>query len=346
MKQVRVGLIGYGLSGSVFQAPLINAVDGLVLAKAVSSAAGKVKKDYPQVEVVESVETLLTDTAIDLVVVSSPNPTHYLYAKQALEANKHVVVEKPFVNTLAQADELIALAAKKKRVLSVFQNRRWDNDFLTVKKCIQEGLFGDVSLYEAHFDFFRPQVGPKWKEHTGEGSGALYDLGPHLIDQALFLFGLPKTVSCELVKQRPGAEVDDFFHLVLGYEKLRVVLQSSSITKKAGPHFQVHGNKGSMIKFGMDPQQADLQRGIRPGHALWGRDKEEHYAELVIGNDLTIATRVETIPGCYEAFYKGIYEAVANGAPAPVSAMDARNGIMIIECAIKSHNERRIIDLP
>jgi scyllo-inositol 2-dehydrogenase (NADP+) len=343
MKKVRVGLIGYGKSGSVFHAPLINAVDGLVLAKVVSSKPDKVHSDLPDVEVVPNVEDLLADSEIDLVVVTSPNTTHFSHAKLALESNKHVIVEKPFTNFTKDADELIALATEKKLLLSAFQNRRWDNDFLTVKKCIQEGLLGDIYIYEAHYDLFRPQVTTRWRELVGDGAGTLYDLGAHLIDQALHLFGLPKTVSADIMKQRPSALVDDYFHIVLGYGTLRVILQSGWVVKKSGPHFQVHGSKGSLIKYGLDSQEGDLTRGIRPGHPMWGSDKEECYAQLTLGRDLNVDAKVATLPGCYEAYYKGIYESVVNDAPLPVLATEARDTIKVIEYALQSQKEQRVI---
>jgi scyllo-inositol 2-dehydrogenase (NADP+) len=346
MKKVNVGLIGYGLSGSVFHAPLISSVEGLVLAKVVSSRPAQVLADYPDVKVVADVPALLADSDIDLVVVTTPNPTHYPYAKSALAAGKHVIVEKPFVNCTQQADELIALASRNNRLLSVFQNRRWDNDFLTVKRCIEEGLLGDIYTFESHFDLFRPEVGPKWKEHKGEGSGALYDLGSHVIDQVLHLFGQPKTVWAELAVQRPGAEVEDYFHLSLGYDRVRVVLQSSHVVKKAGPHFQVHGSKGSLVKFGVDPQQGDLTRGIRPGHPEWGKDRVEWYADLTLGRNININAKVETVPGSYESYYEGMYAAIVQGEPLPVTALEAKHVIGIIECAIQSNNERRTIVLP
>ena len=346
MQKVAMGLIGYGMAGSVFHAPLITAVDGLELGKVVSSDAVKVRRDYPDVDVVADVRELLADQAIDAVVVASPNPTHYHYAKQALLAGKHVVVDKPFAIRVAEAEELIELAGQKGLLLSVFQNRRYDNDFLTVRKVLDEDLLGELTIYEAHYDLFRPQISTKWKEHAGEGSGALYDLGPHLIDQAVQLFGEPRTVFADLAKQRPGAEVDDYFHLILGYGALRVVLVSGWVVRQPGPHFQLHGTKGSLVKYGFDPQQPDLQKGLRPGHPRWGRDAEEFYAQLSIGRDVTAVSRIETIPGCYETYYKGLYAAIAAGAPLPVKAGEALVALKVIEAALISDREKRVVEFP
>ena len=346
MQTLKVGLIGYGMAGSVFHAPLVTTVEGLELTTVVSSDAAKVRKDYPVVSVVPGVEALLSDPNIDVVVVASPNSTHYQYAKQALEAGKHVVVDKPFAIRVREADELIALAKAKGRLISVFQNRRYDNDFLTVRKVLAEGLLGEIYSYEAHYDMFRPQISSKWKEHAGEGTGALYDLGPHLIDQALQLFGAPQTVFADLANQRAGAEVDDFFHLVLGYGKLRVVLQSCWVVKQPGPHFQVHGTKGSLIKYGLDSQQPDLQKGLRPGHPQWGRDPEQFYAELTVGTAITAKSRIETIPGCYENYYKELYASITMGAPLTVKPEESRSALLVIELALQSARERRVLDFP
>ncbi|MDU4959356.1 MAG: oxidoreductase [Sporomusaceae bacterium] len=346
MRKIHAGIIGYGLSGAVFHAPLLAALPEFTIRGVVSSTPEKVKRDYPQAAAVPTVAALLADAEIELVVVASPNATHFDYARQALLAGKHVVVEKPFVNSVRQADELISLAAERGLQLSVFQNRRWDNDFLTVQRCVKEGLLGRIYFYEAHYDLFRPQVGAKWKEHAGEGTGALYDLGPHLIDQALQLFGMPQAVWAELAGQRPGAEADDFFHLVMSYDSLRVVLHSGSIVRQAGPHFQVHGDGGSLIKYGMDPQQSDLQRGLRPGGTGWGRDREENYALVTLGRNLTLSSRVETVPGCYEAYYQGLYQSIVNRTPLPVTADEARNVMLVIEAAVASHRQQRRISLP
>lgn len=343
VEKVRVGLIGYGMAGSVFHAPLVSAVAGLELAKVVSSDAAKVHRDYPAVAVTDSVESLLADSAIDVVVVASPNPTHYDYAKLALTAGKHVVVDKPFAIRVSEADALIALARQQQRLLTVFQNRRYDNDFLTVQKIVEEGLLGDILSFEARYDMFRPRPTAKWKEHAGEGSGALYDLGPHLIDQVLQLFGMPTSLFADLAWQRETAEVDDYFHLVLGYGRLRVVLQSCFVVKQPGPHFQVHGTKGSLIKYGMDSQQADLQQRLKPGHPAWGLDSEENYAELTVGTAVTASARIETIRGSYETFYQQLHAAVTKGAPLPVKAEEARQVLRVIELALQSANEGRVL---
>ena len=346
MQKVSVGLIGYGMAGSIFHAPLVSAVDGLELAKVVSSDEAKVRKSYPSAAVVGTVGELLADPAIEVVVVASPNATHYKYARMALEAGKHVVVDKPFVLRVAEADELISLAKQKGLLISVFQNRRYDNDFLTVRQVIGEGLLGEILIYEAHYDMYRPQPSAKWKEHAGEGTGALYDLGPHLIDQAVQLFGAPQAVFAELTLQRPNAEVDDYFHLLLDYGKLRVVLQSGWVVRQPGPHFLVHGAKGSLIKYGLDSQQSDLQKGLRPGHPQWGRDREDCYAQLTVGEAVTAISRIETIPGCYEAFYKELHSAITTSAPLPVKAEEARVSLQIIELALQSAREKRVIDFP
>jgi scyllo-inositol 2-dehydrogenase (NADP+) len=345
MKSVHVGLIGYGFSGRVFHAPVLTAVDGLELKKVVSSNKEKVHADYPEAEVVEHVEELWQDEQIDLVIIATPNVTHYPFAKQALLSGKHVVVEKPFVNASAEAEELIQLAEEKGLLLSVYQNRRWDNDFLTLKKSIDAGMLGEIYTYEAHFDRDRIQVRDRWREQDLPGSGMLYDLGSHLIDQALHLFGLPKTVWGDVFKQRPGSKADDYFHLVLGYENgLRVILHSGSIVKQSGPRFQVHGSKGSFIKYGMDSQERALIEGKRPGSPGWGKDEEKYFAELTIhAGEQKICGRIETTPGSYESYYKGIYEAIVHGQPVPVSAVEAMNTIKVIEMAIKSSAEGRVL---
>lgn len=344
MEKIRVGIIGYGFSAKTFHAPIIRTVDGFEITKIVSSNAGKVHQTLPEVEVVAEVEQVFSDPAIDLVVITSPNTTHYPLTKQALLSGKHVVVEKPFVNHAEEAQELIELAAQQDKVLSVYQNRRWDNDFLTVKACVESGAMGEIYLYESHYDRYRPEVTKRWREQNIEGSGMLYDLGSHLIDQALHLFGLPTTVFGDVISQREGSVVDDYFHIVLGYGRMRAILHSGMIVKNPGPKYQIHGGKGSFIKYGLDSQEDALKQGKGPGDAHWGKDREEDYGELTLGvGDLTLKNKVETKTGAYETFYQGMYEAIRDHKPAPVNAVDAMNTIKLIELAKQSSREQRVI---
>ncbi|MEX2461236.1 MAG: oxidoreductase [Paenibacillaceae bacterium] len=345
MRILRTGLIGYGLSGEIFHAPFIKAIEGFELTKVVSSNPEKVSKHFPQVEVVLEVEQLLEDERIDLIIITTPNTTHHALAKKALLAGKHVVVEKPFVNHASDAEELIEIATKSNKVLTVFQNRRWDNDFLTVKQCIASGTLGEIFSFESHFDRYRPQVTKRWREQDLDGSGILYDLGAHLIDQALHLFGLPETVQGDVRVQREYGVADDYFHIVLGYGKLRVILHSSCIVKQSGPRFQVHGSQGSFIKYGLDSQEEALKAGGIPGGSQWGKDREDRYGELTIQlGGLDLKSKVETIHGRYDTFYKELYHAIVDHSPVPVLAFDAMNTIKIIEAVKQSSKELRTLN--
>jgi scyllo-inositol 2-dehydrogenase (NADP+) len=344
LKILRAGLIGYGFSGEIFHAPFIKALEGYELSKVVSSNPTKVNNHFPQVEVVKDVTELLSDELIDLVIVTTPNTTHYSIAKQALLAGKHVVVEKPFVNHAKDAEELIELAANSNKILTVFHNRRWDNDFLTVRQCIESGALGEIFMFESHYDRYLPQVNRRWREQNLEGSGFLYDLGSHLIDQALQLFGLPETVLGDVLAQRDGGVTDDYFHVILGYGKLRVILHSSSIVMSVGPRFQVHGSKGSFIKYGMDSQEAALKSGKIPGSKEWGLDSEDRFGKLNIRmGELNVISAIETIPGSYQSFYKELYHSIVDSSAVPVHAVDAMNTIKVIEAVKKSSLEKRTV---
>ncbi len=342
MSSLSVGLVGYGFSGSTFHAPVLSAVEALTLAAVTTSKPGKVSADWPGVRVFGRIEDLLATTDINLVVITSPNTLHYSHAKAALEAGKHVVVEKPFTITSREADSLIELAEQRSLLLSVYQNRRWDNDFLTVQRVVKSGLLGVIHSYEAHFDRYQPLVRERWREQDLPGSGILYDLGAHLIDQALVLFGAPQTVFADLRKQRPAAKAVDSFHLVLGYENCRVVLSAGNLVKAQGPRFQLYGDLGSFVKSGTDPQEEALRAGGRPGDLNWGVDCPEHYGVLtteVAG--LSIATAIPTEVGCYQAYYRGLAEAILNNQPPPVPAAQARATIRILELAEQSHQTGR-----
>ena len=335
---IDVGIIGYGLSGSVFHAPLLASIPDFRIRMVVSSDPGKVNRDLPEVLVVGSVEELLQHEELGLIIVASPNKTHYDYAKMAIEAGKHVVVEKPFTVTSEEADTLIRLAKEKDVRLTVYQNRRWDNDFLTVRNLLETGALGRLSLYQAHFNRYKPAVTKRWKDERGPGSGELYNLGSHLIDQALFLFGMPKTIWADLRTERDGGETVDYFHLVLEYERHRAILHAGSLVRQAGPRYELHGDKGSFLKYGEDPQETQLKQGLRPGDIGWGEDEPEQYGELATElSGLAVQGEIETLPGRYQAFYQGLAKAILEGKDVPVNPEDARNTIRLIELAMESH---------
>lgn len=342
MRVIPVGLLGYGLAGSVFGAPVIRAVPGLAITKVMTTRVDDVARDLPHAHVVATADEIFTDPAIELVVVATPNPTHLDLARRALEAGKHVVVDKPMTTTVAEADELIAVAAARARILSVYHNRRWDNDFLTLRSVIDAGRLGHISSYEAHYDRFRPAIKPGWRERPQPGSGSLFDLGSHLIDQALTLFGLPQTVTADVIAQRPDARVDDYFHVILGYRDRRAILHGSTIVREPGPHFAVHGDGGSFLMYGMDGQEADLKAGRRADTADWGRDGAA--TATYVAADGTRET-IPALPGAYPAYYAGIAAAIEGTGTVPVTAQAARDVIAVIECAARSAAERRTIAL-
>jgi len=321
---IGVGLIGYGLGGSVFHAPLIEAEPRLRLHAVVTSRAGQVERDHPGVRVVGSAAELLEDPAVELVVVAAPNAVHHELAAAALAAGRHVVVDKPFTLTTADADDLIALAERQDRLLSVFQSRRWDGDFLTVRRCLEAGLLGRVSSFESRYDRFRPAPKGGWKEEDVAGSGLLWDLGPHLIDQALQLFGLPETVWADLQVQRPGVEAVDWVDLVLGYGRLRVLLRAAMEVRDPGPRFEVHGDRGSLLTWGLDRPEVDATLTTE-----------------VAG--LELRGRLAGLPGDHGAYYAAMAAAVAGQGPVPVTAAEARDVIMVIEHALESGRQGRVV---
>ncbi|MCL6601804.1 MAG: oxidoreductase [Paenibacillus sp.] len=348
MDNVRVGLIGYGFSASTFHAPLLAAINGFRISAVASSKPELVKKDLPEAVVESDHTALIKRKDVDLLIITAPNEAHFPIAIEALEAGKHVIVEKPFVLTYDQGKQLIDLAYSKGVLLSVYHNRRWDNDFLTLQEIINSGKLGRVFTYEAHYDRYRREVRDRWRERGIPGAGLLYDLGAHLIDQALVLFGTPHVVTADILSQRDGAQADDYFHITLKYDRLRIILHSSMLVKEPGPHFLVHGDKGSFSKYGLDSQEETLKGGGRPGSPFYGEDQEQNYGTLVWENKsgLTVREKVPTVPGRYQDYYQGIYDSIVTGAPSPVSAEDALNVIAVIECALLSSSEQRSIPFP
>lgn len=326
----KVGLIGYGLAGAIFHEPLIRACDGLDLCAVVTS------RDHPLRA--NSLEELLQES--DLVVIATPNATHFPLAKRALESGKHVVVDKPFTVTTSEADELISLAARQERMLTVFHNRRWDGDFLTVRRLVPE--LGDIMLYDASWDRFRPAIKRGWREEAEPGSGLLSDLGPHLVDQALQLFGMPDSISADLLAQRNGAMVDDYFDLTLHYGRARVRLSSSTLVAEPRPRFAVHGTAGSFVKHGLDPQESQLKSGLDPRDPAFGIDPSNGRRIFPDGR----SEQVQSEQGRYLAFYEGVAEAIRDGSPAPVDAGDARRGLMLIDLARRAAAQGKRLAVP
>lgn len=341
----RVGLIGFGLGGRVFHAPLIDAQPDLRLTHIVSGRSEAIRAAYPAVQIPATAAELLADPAVDLVVICTPNTSHYPLAEQALRAGKHVVVDKPFTVTTAEADALIRLARAHGRLLSVFHNRRWDGGFLTAQQLVKSGQLGAVWQYEAHFDRLRPEVRDRWRERPEPGSGVFYDLGSHLIDQAVQLFGKPEGLTADLASQRPDATADDYFHLVLRYGKRRVILHGSSLIADPPFHLAVHGDRGSYVKQGLDPQEAQLSAGLRPGDAGYGEEAVEQAGRLttLTADGALVAHSEPTQPGAYQQFYAGIAAALRTGAPPPVTAEEARCVIALLEAGLRSHRDGRQI---
>jgi predicted dehydrogenase len=332
---LNVALLGYGFASKTFHAPLLARVPGLRLRYIVSSDSAKVHQDYKDISVLAKPEEAFADPAVDVIVLATPNVTHFDLAQKALNAGKHVVVDKPFTNTVADGIELIKLARSRKKVLAVFQSRRWDGDFLTLRKLLADGALGKMAVFECHYDRYRPEPRQRWREMPGPGSGIWFDLGPHLIDQALQLFGLPESIYADLEIQRTGGQANDYFHVVLRYGKSRAILHGGSLVVAESPRFIVHGALGSFIKFGMDTQEESLKRGEIPGSAGWGADPK--MGTLIAKKGDGFETReVPNIPGNYLGFYEGLRDAITRGGPVPVTAEEGLEVINVIETAEKS----------
>jgi predicted dehydrogenase len=350
-----VGLVGYGLAGSVFHAPLIAATEGLVLDTVVTSnpeRQAQVRAGFPDVRTVATPDELF-DRAddLDLIVVASPNKTHVPLAATALKAGLPVVVDKPVAGTAAEARELAALAEERGLLLSVFQNRRWDNDFLTLRALLAEGTLGDVRRFESRFERWRPQPKGGWRESgdPAEIGGLLYDLGSHVVDQALVLFGPAVSVYAETDVRRPGAEADDDTFLALTHANgVRSHLYVSATTAQLGPRFRVLGSKAGYVKYGLDPQEAALREGERPGTGgAWGVEPEELWGRVGAGESpVTGGGRPEpTLPGDYPAYYAAVAKALLEGAANPVTALEAAAALDVLEAARRSAREKVTVTL-
>jgi scyllo-inositol 2-dehydrogenase (NADP+) len=345
MAPIRTALLSFGMSGKVFHAPFLQAHPGFQLTGGWERSRKELATHYPGTRSYDTLEELLADESVELVIVNTPNYTHYDYAKQALNAGKHVIVEKPFVTTVSEGEELIALAASKGLMLSVFQNRRWDSELLTIKRVLAEGLLGNIVEAAFHFDRFKEELSPKQhKEVPGPGAGVLYDLGPHLVDAALHLFGMPEAVFADIRTLRPESEVDDYFEVLLYYPALRVRLHSSYYVREAPPSFQLYGTRGTFLKSRADVQEADLQAGRSPGTPDWGLEPTGAAGLVHAGrNGSVLREPVRSEPGNYGAYFEAIYRALRSEAPVPVPATEGLQVVQVIEAAFESARERRVV---
>lgn len=343
---LQVGIAGFGMSGRIFQAPFLNADPLFQIKKVYERTTCRAEAEYPYIQTVRSFEELLTED-IDLVVVSTPNELHFPMAKAAILAGKHVLVEKPVADTSGEAQILCDLAQEKGVVLAVYQNRRLDGDFVTLRQLIENGTLGEVLDYEAHFDrFVTGKSSKQWKRLGGITASVLYDLGVHLVDQAYALFGKPDAVYADLRKQRPETSCCDNFEIVLYYGNCKATLRAGEVVAMPGPHYTVHGRKGSFIKYGMDVQEKALVAGKRPPLEDWGVDDPAMYGTLaVVTGDGIHQEKVTTVIGNYGAFHRNLHSAITEGAPLLVDPRDTVEVLKILEAAIESNKTGKKISL-
>lgn len=345
---ISTAVISFGISAKTFHTPFITTNPGFSLDMVMERNGETAKDRYPNVQVVKTLEEVLGNSKIELVVIASPNTTHFAYAKAAMLAGKHVVVEKPFTNTADEAKELVNLSESTGKICAVFHNRRYVADFLTMKSILDKGLIGEPREFFAHYDRFRPE--PRtyglWREDILPGSGVFYDLGPHLIDQALVLFGTPLTITADIRKQKEYSKVDDYFDIRLDYGTLIVTLHSSMLVREMGPRYMVHGTKGSFIKNGEDPQEELLKAGVLPTGADWGKEEEENYGLLHTEKNGEIIREIyPSLQGSFGKFYQNLYNTLREGAPLQETPMHGYNVIRMIELAFVSSKLKRTINV-
>jgi len=339
---IDVGLIGFGFAGRVFHAPVICGVQGLRLRAIVQRSGDDAGRLYPGARVVKSIEDLLAINEIKLVVIATPNTSHYSLAKECLLAGRNVVVDKPFTTTYAEAAELVALAKDCGLLLTVYQNLRFNGDFRTIRQLVESGRFGRIALYEAHFDRYRLQLRPgAWRERAAAGSGVFFDLGVHLIDQAMVLFGAPEAITADIRIEREGAQVDDAFDVVLHYPKARAQLRASMIALAPDLRFVVRGEQAAFVKYGIDPQEEALKRGEVPRDDAWGKEEREKWGMLYTPQDgATIAEAIPTLPGDYRLFYADVRDALLKKGTINVTHDQMMAVMKSLELALDSSRRR------
>lgn len=342
---LNIALVGYGMAGRTFHAPLIQHTPGLRLHSVDSSQADLLRRRFTDITIHESLDAALRDPALDAVVVATPNAHHATAALAALQAGKHVLVDKPFALDALQAEAVLSVAEANDRIATVFQNRRFDADFLTLQDLLARGALGDVAECHSHFDRFRPEVRQRWREDSAPGSGVWNDLGPHLLDQMLVLFGWPDAITADLACQRGSGGVD-WFHAVLHYPRMRAVLHAGSLVSAPGPRFAVHGTRGSWIKHGLDVQEAQLAAGIAPGAPGWGVDPQHGEQVVILSLDTHERRSVDNISGDYRRLYAAFAAAIRGEGPPEVTASQALQVMRLLDAGQTSAREGRRIALP
>ena len=341
-RTIRAGVVGFGLGGEIFHTPFLKAMDGFELAAILQRQGDAAERAYPGVSIERSMESLLARPDLDLIVISTPPSTHFELGRQALEANKHVVLDKPFVATSDQARQLIELARSRNRVLSVYQNRRWDGDFLTLQKLIAEGELGRIVSLESRFERYHPGVRPKqWQEKGVPGNGLLHDLGSHLIDQVLVQFGTPEAIFADVQYARDITDINDDFMIHFFYPRLRVLAKATLSARAPGPRFVLHGTLGSYMKYGVDPQEQALKDGVTLGGPHWGEEPQANWGKLTTTQDGKAVERpVPTVPGDYRKYYENVRDAILGLAPLAVRPEQGWRTIRLIEMALESSAQR------
>ncbi|KVT52252.1 oxidoreductase [Burkholderia ubonensis] len=337
---LRIGLMGFGFAGATFHAPVIAASGRTQVAAIATGQPDRARAAYPDARIVADLDALLALDDIECVVIATPNDTHFPVARQVLDAGRHVVVDKPVTLTSDEALALARLANARSRVFAPFHNRRWDGDFLTVRRVVESGELGRITFVTSHFDRFRPQVRVRWREEAARGGGLLLDLGPHLIDQALALFGLPDTVSATVKTRRDNGSAPDFVHVQLGYPDKDVALHTSALSAIEPARFTLHGTRGSYQKFGLDTQEDQLKAGLTPDDVEFGGGNPPGVLRVLDG-DVETERPVPTLDGQYAEFYRALAASIREGAPFPVTPQDAVDVMTIIELAAQSEHEGR-----
>ena len=342
-KKINTAIIGFGLSGKVFHAPFIHEHQGFKLSKVVERHNNHAQSIYKNIETIRDFNDLLIDDSLDLIVIATSNIYHYPMAMACLKAGKHIVIEKPFMPSSAEAEEIIQISEQKSLKVFVYQNRRWDGDFLSIKKLIAENKLGEIQYFESHFDRYSPErKRAAWRDERLAGSGNLFDLGSHLIDQAYALFGKPISVSADLQAQREGSQVDDFFEVKMSYPHHQVNISAGMLVKNHELRYLIKGTKGIFIKNGIDPQEAKLKEGKQPKGENWGKENPESWG-IIEFTESGIIESIETEAGNYMAFYQNVYDVLINNADMDIPLSDTKDVIKIIEMAFESNQKKSTI---